>query len=555
MILESEYSCLSISREEFREIYENLPILEYEDLFFTKPTSQDDIFYKYLPSKLWRLNNLYTIVDKWGDSVIFRMNRAQHIVYSDSLRHPRLIILKSRQQGISTLWLVSFFDDLVFIANLSIGLMAQGLDEAETLLERTKFLWDQLHEDIKNFMNVRLINNNTKLFSLSNKSKIFIRTSFRSTTLQRLHISEMGKIANKTPEKAKETKTGTLQALAQGNTGVVESTAEGDNMFKDMWDVAVSHCHQLSLKDFKPIFLSWLDDPDCVLEIDQVVTTKVSEYFKKLETSLNKKLTREQKNFWIAQYRELGEKIYQEYPSTAIEAFMATKQGAYYAEQYMEWVVGYKREIENLYDPNLDVQIAIDLGMNDTNVLGPFQTYGKETRIIDEFYDSGQPIKYYCDWIKKQPWFHNLTHVILPHDAEVKEMTSGKKRIEVFQDELREDLNGNPTNIYFTVLERTSVQEGIDQVRQMIGNLYMDKKVEYIKSCIINYKKEWNEKAETWRDKPLHDEFSNGADCVRYIAIGQDKSSRNRHKINKEINKQITNTQSIYNQARGNFDV
>lgn len=512
---------LSITKEEFLEIYHGLPICDNVDLFYSIPKDEKELFSKYFKSKLWRLNNIYTIVDKAGKRRRFRMNKSQHKVYAAALRHPRLIILKSRQQGISTLWLIAFFDDALIFKDFSIGLMAQGQDEAEMLLERTKLLWETLHQDYKQFLNIQLRKNNSKEFSLSNGSTIFIRTSFRSATLQRLHISEMGKIANKYPDKAHETKTGTLQALAKGNIGVIESTAEGDNLFKDMWDNAIMYTENRTLKDFFPVFLSWVDDPDCVIEQDQPSTRKQEEYFAKVEKELGKKLTQHQKNFWLVQYRELTEKIYQEYPSTPTEAFMATKQGAYYAQLYMEWVKTFNREKPKLYDKNLDVQISVDLGMNDTNVLTVFQVYGDEFRYIDEFYDNGQQIKYYTDWIKTRPWYSNLTHVILPPDAEVRELTSGKTRTEVFEEELSKHDDGTPTNILFTLLPKSDVNEGIEQVRQVVVNMWIDPGLcPYLISCFINYKKEWDYKREKFRDKPDHDEYSNGADSIRYSAVG-----------------------------------
>lgn len=48
-----------------------------------------------------------------------------------------------------------------------------------------------------------------------NGSSIQVATSFRSGTVQRLHISEHGKICAKYPHKAKEVKTGTLNAIHQ----------------------------------------------------------------------------------------------------------------------------------------------------------------------------------------------------------------------------------------------------------------------------------------------------------------------------------------------------
>lgn len=518
---------MRITREEFLEIYEGLPVCQYVDLFYSEPDNDLDLVTNYLVSKLWRLNNIYTIVDKYGKRTTFTMNKSQHRVYAAALRHPRIIILKSRQQGISTLWLVSFFDDCCTQPDFSIGLMAQGTDESEKLLERVKLLWQSMNPYILAYWDLVLTKDNTKEFSLSNGSSIYIRTSFRSTTLQRLHISEMGKIANKSPEKAKETKTGTLQALAQGNLGIVESTAEGDNMFKDMWDNAVKFSGNMTPKDFFPVFLSWLDDPDCQVEVDQFVPEKVEEYFKKVQEETGRTLTRTQRNFWVTQYRELGDKVYQEYPSTPTEAFMATRQGTYYAETYLTWVKKLNRERTGLFDPNLEVQVAFDLGMNDTNVLGAFQEYiNNEVRIIHGFEDNGQRISYYTDWMKRQEWIANLTHVILPHDAMVKDLTSGKTRLQVFEEELKhykdEDGNLRPLQVTFTVLPKGDRQEGINAVREMIPNIYVDpEKCLYIIDCLYNYHKEWDEKRERFRDEPCHDEWSNGADMLRYLAAGR----------------------------------
>ena len=56
-----------------------------------------------LSNQLWRLNHLYTIIDTRAQMCVFQMNEAQLKVYAQLLKHNRLLILKSRQQGISTL--------------------------------------------------------------------------------------------------------------------------------------------------------------------------------------------------------------------------------------------------------------------------------------------------------------------------------------------------------------------------------------------------------------------------------------------------------------------
>lgn len=506
---------LTITKEQFLAIYKGTRVTEYIDLFYSDPTSDFDLLTNYLPSKLWRLNNCYTIVNKFGKRIRFRMNMAQHKVYAASLRHPRIVILKSRQQGISTFWLVSFFDDGICNKDFSIGLMAQGVDEATTLLERTKILWEELDPSIKNYLNRSVTTDNTKEFSLNNGSKVFVRTSFRSGTLQRLHISEMGKIANNSPDKAEETKSGTLQTIAPGNIAVIESTAEGDNMFKEMWDNAMQIIGERSLQDFLPVFLSWLDDPDCVDNVDQVISDAHAKYFTELEAEIGYSLTRQQKNFWITKKRELDEKMFAEYPATAKEAFTKMKNGTYYAGLFMIWVVANERIKENLYDRNLPVQIAADLGMNDTMSITVFQVWQGEMRIIDEIYDSGYKISHYTDIIKKREWFPNLRNVILPHDANVTDLTSGQTRKQAFEDELPGINIPDP-------LERTNVNDGIESVRTQIMNLWIVPKCTYLLGCFYNYRKEWDDKRKVWRSQPEHNEHSNGADSIRYAVIGAD---------------------------------
>jgi len=504
---------LAISPQQFKEIYGTAVDIS---VFKREATSDEDFVTHYLASKLWRLNNLYTIVDKDGNRIRFRMNYAQHVVYAASLQHPRLIILKSRQQGISTFWLISFLDDAMVMTDINVGLMAQGKSEASTLLKRTKLAWDEFDDSIKNFLSMRLQRDNTEEVGFSNGATLFIRTSFRSATLQRLHISEYGKIAKATPERAKETKTGTLQAIRPGNTVVIESTAEGDNDFKQMWNQAIAaekKVQRLGLpafagKDFKPVFLSWLNDPDCVSETYEEASLTQEQYFTELGAKTGKVLTQEQRNFWIAQYRELGDAIYQEYPGTAEEAFTKVNDGSYYGTLYQTHVIAKGNHRPNLYDKNLPVHVAMDLGVNDMFVLVYFQVWRGEWRIIDEYMNTGEGLEFYVKHMQDSPY--TIDVVICPHDIRVTELGTGKSRLA----RLREL---GVTNI--RVLPRLPIIDGIERVRAMIPKLFIDEKCTYINGCFQNYSKEWDDKHGTWKAKPLHDNWSHGADCVRGMAL------------------------------------
>jgi len=513
---------LRISEEDFNEFYPDLKGL-YHHLDQPVPAgiSNEEFERKYLSSKLWRLNNIYSIIDKRGDKITFRMNRAQHIVYSRTRQHPRVIILKSRQQGISTFWLVSMFDDAAFKPNYTIGLMAQGLDEASTLLERTKFLWDELAPSVKRFLGIKCIADNSKKYAFSNNSTIFIRVSFRSATLQRMHISEFGKIANANPKRAKETQTGTLQALAVGNTGVIESTAEGRNAFKTMWDNAmIAHkSGQMTAKDFYPVFLSWLDDPDCVQSVAQTIDGKALEYFEQLEAKTGRRLTREQKNFWITQYRELGGDIHQEYPGTPEEAFLASRDGTYYSRLFSEHVVNGGGLIPELYDENLPTDVFFDLGVDDYTVCGFVQWYRHNYRVCDEYWNNGYAIGHYLKYCMESGY--EIRDIVLPHDAAHRTIaTQGSGKAKSVKDIAREWISDEGLTWGVRVLPKDGIADGIEAVRRMIPKLSIDPKCTYTIDCFNNYSKEWDDKLLVWKKTPLHDEYSHGADMLRQVAMG-----------------------------------
>jgi len=512
---------LRITEDQFNDLYPDLA--GYYDFFNNPPPagiSSEEFERRYLSSKLWRLNNLYHVIDKYGKPVVFRMNYAQHKVYASTRNHPRVIILKSRQQGISTFWLVCYFDDGMWAPFMNIGLMAQGTDEASTLLERTKFLWDTVDDDVKRFAGVTLEKDNTKEFSFSNNSTIFIRVSFRSTTLQRLHISEMGKIANMYPKRAKEVKTGTLQALAKGNTGAIESTAEGKNMFKTMWDESVLALNsgQMTPKDFYPIFLSWLDDPDCLLDVEQAVDESAQEYFSELEAKTDRVLTQQQKNFWIAQRRELGGDIFQEYPGTPEEAFTASRDGTFYARQFNEDVVRKGGIVKGLHDENLPVDVYVDLGVDDYFVLVFVQWYRGKWRIIHEYWNNGYALAHYMDYMRDSPY--DIRAVRFPHDIKVRELgiAKGGGRAKSRYDVALEYKKQNGLSWRLDVLPRSSIENGIEAVRRIIPNLMIDSSCRYTIDCLLNYSKEWDEKLQCWKTTPVHDEYSHGADVIRQLA-------------------------------------
>jgi len=533
----------NITEEQFDEIYAGTPVIAEKHLWQNEPESDEDALINYYPSKLWRLTSgIYKIESKEGDLIPFAPNFAQHYVYAHYLKHPRMIILKSRQQGISTFWLMFFFDEALVQDNMKFGLMAQGLKEAKTLKERIVRAWEHFPTELKEFLGIGVTKQNHDEFSLTNDSKIYIATSFRSGTLQGLHISEFGMIAAKTPEKAKETKTGSMQAIRGGLPVILESTAMGrSNMFYDEWMKAVGHTGNLAPKDFQPVFLSWADDPDCRIDIPQIIDSEAETYFKEgcieyeLYTGKKLELSNEQKWWWIAQLREFNgdrEMMGQEYPLFPEEAFMATKDGSYWSKLYRAEVVARGRLVEGLYEANLPVDVAVDLGMNDMMVLVFFQTFNNELRVIDEYHNSGEGILHYVNKMREKGYKYRS--VYLPHDAVVKELGTGKSRYSIFRE------MGVPVRL----LPRTrNVQNDIELVRKAIPYMWFDAaKTKYLQTAMDAYSREWDDRLGVFKDRPLHNEWSHPADAIRYMVVAAYHKIRPKGRVDEAVMKRkLTN--------------
>lgn len=468
-----------------------------------------------LKDKTWRMNNLYYIKDKDGKKIRFKYNFAQALFLA--VFHVLSIILKARQQGFTTLSCISFLDDCLFTPNLSAGIIAHNLEDAKDFFEnKIKFAYDNLPDDIKE---LRKADTSSKgKLKFSNGSSIRVRTSFRSGTLQRLHISEFGKICAKSPEKAKEIMTGALQAIATGQVVIIESTAEGKvGHFYDMCQDAISKARRgdkLTDMDFKFHFFPWHQSKEYQLDPEGVlITSEMAKYFNELESDHGIKLTAAQKAWYVKKKEILKDGMQQEYPSYADEAFSQAIEGAYYGKQMVQAET--QKRIGNVpWEPLLKVHVSYDLGINDAMALWFFQVERSGARRYINFYsNTGEGIPHY---VAKMNEFKNLFgydygKIILPHDAKVRELGTGKSRVEVFESLGVRDIE---------IIPALSVAEGIDTVRSLLPKCWFDlaKCKDGIKA-LSEYRKAWDEKAGVWKDKPLHDWTSNPADSFRMSAV------------------------------------
>jgi hypothetical protein len=201
----------------------------------------------------------------------------------------------------------------------------------------------------------------------------------------------------------------------------------------------------------------------------------------------------------------IGEEAYQaEFECS----FFANVKGAYYKDQLFDLEA--KGQIKDF--PMLSVDVALDLGIGDSTALWFAQTLRDEVRIIDYYEDSGKGLDFYVKFIREKPYV--VDRMILPHDANARELGSGKTRIEM----LRELGVSN-----IKLLPRHKIEDGIAAVRALLPKCYFHAtNTRRGLECLKSYHKEFNEKMQVYINKPLHDWSSHGADGFRYLALGLD---------------------------------
>lgn len=463
---------------------------------------------KNLADPKWRLNNLYTIIDKKGKRCTFKFNWAQEELY-DNMWYSN-VILKARQLGISTFVCLLFLDLCLFNPNTASGIIAHTREDAEHMFKRIKFAYDQLPDPIKNLRTATV--NSARELVFNNNSSLRVGTSMRGSTLQYLHISEFGKICAHFPEKAREIVTGSLNTLGSKQYVFIESTAEGkEGYFYDL--CKSSEASQISNKKLTPIdyrfhFYPWFDCPDYTLEQSTTIPKEIEEYFDKLHLE-NIDLTPGQKSWYYSKLITQRDDMKREYPSTPSESFESAIDGSFYAKWIRE--CRFEGRMGSVpWDREARVCIAFDPGYLDSCAVVFFQIIGQEIHVIDYYENSGEGLSHYIGIIKSKPYIYDK--YFGPHDIESHQFSTGLSTKEV----------GASLGVHFITLQtlKLRLEDGIEAVRGVFPRVWIDEqKCGRLIKCLENYRKEYDPVYKIYKSRPIHDQYSHGADAFRYMAI------------------------------------
>jgi hypothetical protein len=464
----------------------------------------------------WRLNNLYWVVNEQGKRVPFRLNPAQAKLLDDLWYFN--VILKSRQHGFTTLIDLLLLDSAVFTPDLTAGIIAHGLREAMAIF-RNKILYPYKNLPAQITAAIKPERQSASELVLSNGSSIQVGTSMRSGTLQMLHVSEMGKISRRFPERAKEIVSGSLQAVHQGQFAFVESTAEGrDGEFHRIVTEAqkvAAMGRPLAPQEFRLHFFPWFADPRNTMDPEYAtIGSELREYFGKLRADFGIELTDGQMAWYAVKLGLLGDSMKAEHPSTPGEAFEAAVDGAIYGREMMRarqrGHIGKFPHVERF-----PVNTFWDIGRKDATAIWFHQQIGVEHRFIDYLEDSLRPPSYYAGKLQERQMREGYVYGrhYLPHDAAIVTLASMSNKDGKSVEEQLNTAGVRPTDI---VPQIADIGIGINETRRAFGLARFDQeKCDVGIANLEQYQYEFDERTETFRVHPRHDWSSNGADAFR----------------------------------------
>lgn len=472
----------------------------------------------------WRLENIYYVKDEAGNKVLFKLRWAQrwfleHLWFLN-------IILKARQLGFTTVICLYFLDHVLFNENQSAGIIAHTQEDAENIFRnKIMFAWDNLDEGLKDSLEVDT--SNAKQLKFNNGGSIRVATSMRSDTLQYLLITELGTLALKYPEKATEVISGSLNTVHRGQMLIIESTAKGQGgKFYDLCQMALK-LFRAKIKptemDYKFFFFPWFLNPEYELTNTGVVIPQtMTEYFDKIELIVENidgtrgtQIPIEKRRWYVKKMETQGESMKSEFPSTPEEAFEASVDGAIYGKELDKVRSDKPARLGFVpHDPRLPVDTYWDLGVGDYMSIWFVQHWGREIRFIDYYENSGEGLPHYATMLQtkrdKLGYKYGKHHA--PWDIEIREMTTGKTRLEMSREP--------GININFEVGKKISIHDGIESVKRIFNRFWFDESrcIEGFKH-LESYRKDWDEKLGIWKSEPRHDNHSHCADALRTLGV------------------------------------
>lgn len=189
-------------------------------------------------------------------------------------------------------------------------------------------------------------------------------------------------------------------------------------------------------------------------------------------------------------------------------SFEAAILGAYYGRE-IALAERAGRITQVPYEPALPVHTAWDLGKGANMAVWMFQIHFGDVRIIDHIEgEHDETVPDIVKGLKRLPYKWGDDWV--PHDAKVKEIGTGRTRVETLI-----EMGRKPR-----LVPDHGVMDGINAGRLLMSRCWFDAELCSVGiESLRQYKADYDEKLRTFKNEPRHDWASHSADAFRYLAM------------------------------------
>lgn len=307
-------------------------------------------------------NNFIKIVDKNTNTVSLQLNDIQQII-DDNIselekKHKpvRIIILKARQTGVSTYTQAKILRKTTENFNKTALVVAHTDKATNSIFNKAKFMYENLNpliKPVKKASNAqelifdKPINSQVSTIGLNSRFKVATAGGSgigRADTHHYVHLSELAFYEGN----IKEIYNGIMASIPAipGTYVIIESTANGFNFYKSMWDSAVN-----GENEYVPLFFSWMNHKEYSMPVteeeENEIKASLTKYEKELIDTYEVNASQIKWYRWTLANNCAGDTdlMKQEFPSFPSEAFLHTGRPVFDVEKLQRRL----DELEELY--------------------------------------------------------------------------------------------------------------------------------------------------------------------------------------------------------------
>lgn len=259
------------------------------------------------------MEHLYKIVNKLGQSVLFSFNREQSEIYDtcfngqgEMVYNPN--VLKSRQIGITTMFVLCYLDDVIWTPNINAYIQSHEQDSIERIFRIARYAYSCMPDELRPEL-AKGGGSKYEMYFPRHNSRIYVGLENRSSAIHRLHLSEVA-------FQDKERIAATMGALPKHICYSRETTPNGMNWYHDEW--LADH---LSVE--RKFFFPWFYHID-----NQIKTLDVKNLTdEEADLASRYKLRKSQIEFRRMKIHQLGRRLFfQEFPEDDKTCFLTSGQ-------------------------------------------------------------------------------------------------------------------------------------------------------------------------------------------------------------------------------------